>query len=762
MRESHSPSNHRRLWLGLALVIAAAFTLLGFFGREIYRQAPPMPEHIVDEEGRPLFPPGAVSDGQLVWENAGGQTIGSIWGHGAYQAPDWSADWLHREASGLLDVWAQREHGLDYAGLSPEAAAPLRARLRAQMWAHRYVPETGTLTVSKDRARIVARLAAHYDALFGAAPGLAELRAAYAMPPEVVPTPERREQLAAFFFWTAWAAAARRPGQDASYTQNWPHEPLIDNVPTSENLVWSFLSIVLLLAGIGALVWYQAFAPEPTEEVVPDEQDPLAEIRLSPSMRATGKYVLVVAALFVVQVFAGAATAHYTVEGDAFFGLPLMEMLPYALGRTWHVQLALFWIATSFLATGLFLAPAVGGREPKHQALGAHVLFGVLVVVVAGSLLGEGLALHRWLPSELIFWLGHQGFEFLELGRVWQIALYVGLLFWLVLMLRGLWPALTRTDEGRTIVGLFTFAAGAIGLFYGAGFMFGARTHLSVMEYWRWWVVHLWVEGFMEVFATAAIAFIFARLGLVRPAAAGRAALLATAIFLVGGIPGTFHHIYFSGTPSSIMAVGATFSALEVVPLVLVGIEAFHTRSKLDAAPWMKAYTWPIRYFVAVAFWNLVGAGLFGFLINPPIALFYMQGLNTAPVHGHTALFGVYGFLGLGMMLFVTRRLRPRAQWDERMMAVGFWGMNLGLGLMVLLSLLPIGLLQTEASIEVGMWWARSADFMQQPHIVSLKWLRMVGDVVFMAGALAYAFALAKALLPARGGRGEVSAPEPS
>ena len=269
--------------------------------------------------------------------------------------------------------------------------------------------------------------------------------------------------------------------------------------------------------------------------------------------------------------------------------------------------------------------------------------------------------------------------------------------------------------------------------------MFGARTHLSVIEYWRWWVVHLWVEGFMEVFATAAVAFIFSRLGLIRATAAGRAVLLSTSIFLIGGIPGTFHHVYFSGTPSSIMAVGASFSALEVVPLVLIGFEAADTLSKERMAKWMHTYKWPIRFFVAVCFWNLVGAGLFGFLINPPIALFYMQGLNTTPVHGHTALFGVYGFLALGMCLLILMKLRPQPIRHESLMSVGFWAMNIGLLLMVVLSLLPVGLLQTIESIETGLWSARSAVFMHQPHIVILKWLRMVGDIIFMIGAFAFA-----------------------
>jgi len=281
---------------------------------------------------------------------------------------------------------------------------------------------------------------------------------------------------------------------------------------------------------------------------------------------------------------------------------------------------------------------------------------------------------------------------------------------------------------------LFAGASTAIGLFYGAGFFYGARTHLTVMEYWRWWVVHLWVEGFFEVFATTAMAFIFTRLGLVRPESATRAVLFSAAIYLFGGIPGTFHHLYFSGTPISIMAVGATFSALEVVPLALMGFEAWDSYQKAETVHWMEKYRWPINFFMGVAFWNLIGAGVFGFLINPPIALYYMQGLNTTPVHAHAALFGVYGLLSLGLVLVVLRRLYPEGVWREGPLRLAFWSMNGGLVLMIALSLLPIGLMQTWASIAHGLWFARSAEFLQQPVMEVLRWLRTIGDTVFLVG----------------------------
>jgi nitric oxide reductase subunit B len=599
---------------------------------------------------------------------------------------------------------------------------------------------TGTVTISDDRLAAIRETGAHYTALFGGADDLSELRESYAMQSVVIPDRDRLATLNAFFFWTSWASATNRPGSEVTYTNNWPHEPLIDNRPTAANVLWSMASVILLLAGIGALLWWQAFRNEQEPHVEPPAGDPFGGIQLTPSMKAIAKYVAVIVLLFVVQVLLGALTAHYTVEGQHFFGMPIADVLPYSLTRTWHIQTAMFWIATAFLAAGLFLAPAIGGQEPRFQRLGVNVLFAALLLVVFGSLAGEWLAIQQKLTLSQTFWFGHQGYEYVDLGRFWQIALFTGLTLWLVLMLRALWPAIVRRDESRSLVLMFTGATTAVGLMYGAGFFFSARTHLTVMEYWRWWVIHLWVEGFFEVFATSAAALIFARMGLVHRSHAAGAVIASSAMFLFAGIPGTFHHLYFSGTPTSIMAIGASFSALEVVPLVVIGLEAFQTYRLQHAATWMRRYRWPIRFFVGVAFWNLVGAGLFGFLINPPIALYYMQGLNTTPVHAHTALFGVYGLLSLGLVLMVARLLTGQRVWKESTLAAGFWCMNVGLALMVGLSLLPIGIAQAAASIQEGLWYARSAEFLQQPWLEQLRWLRIVGDTMFLVGVAAFAW----------------------
>jgi nitric oxide reductase subunit B len=729
---------YKGLWLALSIVIVASLGVLGYYGWELYQVAPPVPKRVVTTSGQVVFTGEQIKDGQNVWQSIGGQEVGSVWGHGAYVAPDWSADWLHREAVWILEHFAQQDFQKKFAELNSEQQAALKARLRNEIRTNTYDPATGDLLVSEVRAQAIAAVKAHYAALFMNDPSMRELRDAYAIPVNTVKDAKRMEEMNGFFFWASWACATERPGSNVTYTQNWPPEELIGNVPTGQLIVWSVISFVLLLAGVGALAWYFAVVrSQEDDHAVFPESDPLLALKPTPSMRATLKYFWIVALLIVVQIMLGAVAAHYGVEGSGFYGFPLDQWLPYSVARTWHTQLGIFWIATAWLATGLFMAPAISGYEPKFQRAGVNILFVSLLIIVFGSMAGQWMGVRQMFDHNMNFWFGHQGLEYVDLGRFWQIFLFAGLFIWLFLLGRALLPVLKKPSENRHLLALFFLASTAIAAFYGAGLMWGRQSNLAIIEYWRWWVVHLWVEGFFEVFATVLIAFLFVRMGLLKAASSTRAVLFSTVIFLSGGILGTFHHLYFSGTPVAVLALGATFSALEVVPLVLIGFEAYENLTLSRARAWVAAYKWPIYFFVSVAFWNLVGAGLFGFFINPPIALYYMQGLNTTPVHGHTALFGVYGMLGIGLMLFCLRGLTAQKVWKTKMLSFTFWSINIGLTLMVLLSLLPVGLLQAWASVEHGMWYARSAEFMQTPLMDTLRWLRVIGDTIFAAGAVA-------------------------
>lgn len=731
---------YKKLWLILIAVLIVTFTILGYMGTEVYHSAPPIPQNVMSNDHQLEFKEADILAGQSHWQSIGGMQVGSIWGHGAYQAPDWTADWLHRELIAWLNLAAQETYSSSYDMLDPVKQAGLREMLKQEYRSNR-LDDQGVLSLTPRRAKAVQQTAAYYGALFSDAPELKKTRIAYAMKDNTLPDAKARQKMAYFFFWTSWAAATERAEGAVTYTNNWPHEPLIANKPSSENILWSMGSIVFLLAGIGLLILgWTALRKEDDVPPKAGKLDPITSFALTPSQQALGKYLYIVVALLIFQVFIGGFTAHYTVEGQEFYGVDVSQWFPYSLTRTWHIQSALFWIATGFLAAGLFLAPIInGGKDPAYQKLGVNILFIALLIVVTGSFLGQYSAIAHLIPTAFNFWFGHQGYEYIDLGRFWQIALFVGLLLWLGLMLRCMIPALKAKDSDKNLLALLTASVIAIGLFYGSGLFYGEHSNLSVMEYWRWWVVHLWVEGIFEVFATAALAYIFMSLGLVSRSVATTTSLASASLFMVGGIPGTFHHLYFSGTTTPVMAIGASFSALEVVPLLVLGHEAWHHWHLHKRAIWLENLRWPLCCFAAVAFWNMLGAGVFGFLINPPISLYYIQGLNTTAVHAHAALFGVYGFLAIGFCLLVLRYIRPHVIFNEKLMRTGFWALNIGLLLMIFTSLLPIGFMQFQASFNEGLWYARSEEFMQQPLLQTLRWVRTFGDVVFIIGALSIA-----------------------
>ena len=738
------------IW-GLILVCVCSFSVLLSLGSDVYREAPPLPQQVITSDGDVVFTYANIDQGQLAWRSMGGHQLGSIWGHGSYVAPDWTADWIHREAQAWLNDAATEEHGMTFVGLTAAQRAALEQKLRDDIRPHSYDPETNTITISPRRAAAIKEVSAHYVSLFGDDAATQQLRENYAMKNNTLNSVERRENLAAFVFWTAWAAVTERPDSNYSYTHNWPYDEQVGNTMTSSLMVWSILSICGLILGIGALVWYHATL---REEPLPEapKTDSMFAIKATPSQKVSALFFITAVGLFLLQILLGAISAHYAVEGQAFYGFNLSEWLPYSVTRTWHTQLAVFWIATAWLGTGLYIAPALSGYEPKYQWQGVLFLWAALVFIVLGSMAGEWFAVQQAMNLDLSYWFGHQGQEFVDLGRFWQLFLMLGLGIWLILVTRSIYPVLGQKNEQQPVIWVLYLSCVAIGGFYLAGLAMGKHTNLAIAEYWRWWVVHLWVEGFFETFAVSVTALLFVRLGLLRASSATAAVLFSTMIFLTGGIIGTTHHLYFTGTPNSMIAWGAMFSALEVVPLAIIGYEAYETYSLRKSRSWVARYHWAIMFFVATAFWNLFGAGMLGFLINTPIALYFIQGLNTTATHAHGAFMGVYGNLGIGLMLFCLVGISKGVGWQDRPLKWAFWSINIGLMAMILMSLLPVGLIQFFAAVDDGYWYARSPAIIQSDAVRTLVWNRLWGDVVFSFGGLLLAYFMFGLIRGALGG----------
>jgi nitric oxide reductase subunit B len=722
------------LWFqGLILTFLFGFAVLGYLALRVYEDHAPVPARVLTEAAQPLFTGEDILRGQEAFLTYGLMEYGSVYGHGAYLGPDFTADYLHRQA-----VEMHRLYGGDGAA---------QARVQKELQANRYDPAADTLTWTDGQVSAFETIARRYAEDF-----LNRERSGAGLGPHAIPDPAEARQITAFFAWTAWTAAARRPGHLYSYTNNWPPEPLVGNQLTEEAVVWSTLSIIALLGGIGLMLtvfgryshllgWHGA--EDRRLRFLPPE-----EVPLTPAQRSTSWYYFVVAALFFIQTLLGGLTAHYHAESGGFFGLNLAQLLPYNLTRTWHLQLALFFVATAYLAAGIFLAPLIAGHEPRGQRALSFLLLAALAIVVFGSMAGEAASYKGWLSGEAKTFFGAQGWEYLDLGRLWQILLVLGLTFWCVILYRGLRGKLAQESRGN-LPYLFFYSALSIPLFYAVGLVNRTHTNFAIADFWRFWVVHLWVEDFLELFTTIMVAYIFVLLGVVSEKTATRVIYFDAILYSIGGVVGTMHHLYFSGTPAVHMALGAFFSAGEVIPLTFLTVEAWSflqlgARQETHGGEARFPHRWAVLYLAAVGFWNFLGAGIFGFLINLPVVSYYEIGTQLTANHGHAAMMGVYGMLAIALLVFCLRYLLRPEDWSERLVGFSFWALNLGLAWMVFANLFPIGVLQLGDAVAHGYWHARSIEFFNE-H-AAIEWLRLPGDMLFIAGVLPLVYLTGRAV----------------
>jgi nitric oxide reductase subunit B len=716
------------------LVLVFGMSVLIYLATRTYRDAPPIPERVIDSAGRTVFTGETVRDGQEVFLRYGLMENGTVWGHGAYLGPDFSAAYLHRLLDDAAEASAAARYNRPLAALDTPERESVDTDVRELLRQNRYDPRTGILTFTDAEAHSYQEQVHVWSEYFSQPSTSAGLTARY------IENEDDLRRLTAFFAWTAWASIAPRPGTGHSYTNNFPYEPRVGNIVTSEAVLWSALSLISLLAATGfMLLAFGKFDYLGWKGQSAHVHPQLIPGVTTDSQRATIKYFLLAAVLLLAQSLVGGATAHYRADPSSFYGFDLARWLPSNIVRTWHLQLAIFWIATAYVAGGLLLAPSLSGSERRGQTVGTHVLFGALVIVVVGSLVGEWLGIKQLL-GPLWFWLGHQGWEYLDLGRLWQVLLAVALVGWIVLLFRGLAPA-RRNVQSKEIASLFLYAAVALPIFYLPALLFTSRTHFSVVDTWRFWIIHLWVEGFFEVFVTAMVAIVFFKLGIIAERTAARVVYLDAILYLGSGMVGTAHHWYWTGQSTAAMALGATFSAMEVVPLTLLTLDAWDfvklTRGTCDICGQAIAvpHKWTFYFLMAVGFWNFVGAGVFGFLINLPVVSYFEVGTLLTPNHGHAAMMGTFGMLAVALMVLAVRQVSSDAEWAgvEKYIRVSFWGLNIGLALMVLTNLFPGGVLQLMDVLNHGYWHARSREFLDQPLVRTLEWLRLPGDAIFIA-----------------------------
>ena len=743
-------------WWMRSVLIVMLFGFAGLITITLlaYRNAPPVPEQVLGATGNTVFTGDDVREGQTVFLKYGLMANGSIWGHGAYLGPDYSAEALHRMGEHAAQAIALQRFGRDFVALSAVEQAAVTGEAAAVLKTNRYDAATLSLRFTDAQAAAYTQQVAHWTAYFHEPARNGGLKA------DLITDPAELRQFAAFVTWAAWASVANRPGEAYSYTNNFPYDPSVGNLPTSGALLWSALSLTVLLAGIAVVLL--AFGKFDYLGWI--SHDRLKRPLLLPGGASRGqkalvKYFVVVALLLLAQTLVGGALAHYRADPGSFYGFALERIFPSNLMRIWHLQTAIFWIATAYVAAALFLGRTLRTDEPAWLAPCIHALFAAFALVIGGSLLGEWLGISQLL-GDWWFWLGNQGWEYLELGRIWQYLLVAGLFAWFALLWTLVRPRALSDAAARPIVRMFLVAALAIPVFYVPALFIGAKSNYTVVDTWRFWIIHLWVEGFFEFFATTVVALTFYQLGLTRRNVALRVIYLDAILYFLGGLMGTGHHWYFTGQSNATMAFSAIFSVLEVVPLTLLTLDAWDfvrtTRGDRDAsgAAVVVPHKWTFYFLMAVGFWNFVGAGMLGFLLNLPIVSYYEVGTLLTPAHGHAALMGVFGMLAIALMVFVLRQCSEDVVWAgiEKYIKLAFWGSNAGLAMMVGLSLFPGGVLQVWDVLQNGYWHARGLDFISSGRSRTIEWMRMPGDVVFIVfGAVPLVIAAIKAWLGVRG-----------
>jgi len=730
--------HRRRWWIPLAAVLAIGVLSMSYMGVRTYADAPPVPD-FVDGKGTTQVAADAIRRGQVVFLKYGLMNYGSFFGDGAGRGPDFTADALHRVAGAMRDWHASRE-GAD----EDSALAAAQRTIRR----NRYEAATNTVRIDAAQAyaardlerQVAARFRGEGNEPFHPAGWIsddAELR-----------------DLAAFFFWGAWVCGAERPGESYSYTHNWPYDELAGNRPSAQVVLWSAVAVLALVAALGGVLFaygrYSTIAgwrasPRAAENTreqrrrrieFPGEATVHAPLSASPSalQRATWKFFVAAAVLFVLQIVAGILTVHDFLGVTRVFGIDLAETLPIQIVRGWHLQLALLWITACWIGSSIFVVSTASPHAIAGQRHLVDAMFVLLVVTAAGGLAGVALGPHGVL-GEHWNWLGSQGWEFVEQGRLWQAMLFVVIALWTIVLARAVVPV-WRTGDAWTLPKWLVWCVLCVLLLFVSGFVSTPETNFVVADFWRWAVIHMWVEAFFEVFATALLAYCMVLMRLVSHAAASRIVYLATLLFLGSGLLGISHNFYWNAKPVVTLAIGSVFSTLQVVPLILLTLEAWQFRNAPQRAGAAFAHREAFLFLLGVNFWNFLGAGMFGFLINLPIVNYYEHGTYLTVNHGHAALMGVYGNLAIAMIVFCARSLVEPARWNAALLRTVFWSINAGLMGMVVLDLFPVGVAQLLDVLENGLWHARSQVFVQGPLFQALTWARIVGGAVFVLGGV--------------------------
>lgn len=698
-------------------LIVAVLLFTGFTVYQI-KNVPPIPKEVRGSAGV-LYTYDDIVQGKAYFQKYVLMDHGSILGNGGYIGPDYTALFLDKKIRNLEQIYAQKMLSKDFNSLNPAEKSYIDAFVKKDM------REVSIL--KQDITQITPE---HEQAYLKAKDELVEFLTKgnpnYSMIGGVI-KPQEAEKIAAFVDWSALVAASPRPGSNLTYTNNWPPEPRIGLTASFSSLIWSLVAVMAIWTLTIIVLWafYDYFMKFNGEKPEPS----LSITSLTPMQNKVLKFVPLVPLFFFLQVVMGGYLAHLYADPSHSWIIP-QSLFPFNAAREFHLNLAVLWIAIGWLAGGLFIAPIVTKGKDFKFPIAVDILWIALVIVGVGGLVGLWLGALGKLLDNLWFWFGSEGREYIELGRIWDIGIVVGLVLWFAIVFFTVRKAEKLTPPLQMII----WSSFAIAVLYLAGMMPLTKImpNFTVDDYFRWWVVHLWVENTFELFAAGTMAFLTVALGLVSVRFATIMMFFEAFLIVATGTIGTGHHYFWMGENEMWIAWGGVLSSLEPLPLVILMVEAYKEYAHISHKefPFRMAFIW----LAGSAFLNWLGAGFYGMIVNLPIVNYYEHGTYFGMAHGHVALLGAFGYVAIAFLYFIVRAnaIAKGLFWDEKLSNTAFWLTTVGIFLYAIPTMV-IGTKQVQWAYDIGYWAARTREVLE--GLGFWMWVRIIPDAMILAGS---------------------------
>ncbi|GAB1395873.1 MAG TPA: cbb3-type cytochrome c oxidase subunit I [Saprospiraceae bacterium] len=734
--------NPKNWWGPLLFILIISLAGVGMIGYQTYVDAPPM-SGFKDDAGKIIIDKQTIIRGQEVFHKYALMEYGSFFGDGAQRGPDFTAEALHYTGVFMSDYYINQFK--QTKGIDPTVGdiKQINEQVKTELKKNNYDKADDIVKLTPSQVFAIDKLKTFYQKKFSN-----EEKANGLLPSKYISSEAEINDLAAFFFWGGWVCVTERPGSTFSYTHNWPFDPSAGNTPTSPVILWSVLGLLGFVLACGIVLYFigqynqlsNKFFKPATRDLFNTAR--VAAFNPTPSQKATYKFFAVAILLFFLQVSSGLITLNDFINWLGVIGIHVKDNMPVTISRSWHLMLSLYWISICWIASSIFILPILSKKEIRGQVKLINTIFIMLLVLAGGSLTGMILG-----PLGLLgeWWnlLGHQGWEFVDFGKLYQVLLMAIFAVWMVVVYRGLKPAFIK-GQPWNLPNWIMYSVVGIPVLFISGFVATPETNFVIADFWRWMVIHMWVEAFFEVFITVIVSYLMVLMGLVSRQAAIRVVYFATIMFLGTGLLGISHNFYWNAKPVATMALGSVFSTLQFVPLILLTVEAWRFKNTPKIAVGdvdhknIGDFGFPtvFKFLVAVNFWNFFGAGVLGIIINLPIMNYFEHGTYLTVNHAHAALMGVYGNISLAALIFASRLMIKNKNWNDKMVNISFWSINIGLMLMVLLDLFPAGSIQFKAVVEQGLWFGRSSEFVDSGAFHQLTWMRGVGATLFFFGGV--------------------------